>query len=447
MNNSQIMEILVDWNLWGNFDVDCIIRPNYIKRITQLVSPKKATIVKGIRRAGKSYLVYSFLLSQLNKNNRIKGKSETLIINCEDPRLFNIEAKDLLKIYDVYMEEVCIGEEPYVLIDEIQNVRRWEKAVHYLIETKKVKLIITGSSSKLLSDEYASTIGGRYIALNVLPLSFKEILIFKGIIELNEINEIGLIQDLTILKKKRQIKKSLKEFMQFGGFPEVVLEKNIQKRKLILLNYIQTIISKDLSIRYEIRNIVKLTEMIKLFLTNIATLQSINKISKTLKLSNETAMNYTKYLQNVGLLYFLSKIDFSLKKQILANKKVYCIDTGIAMQYSFNFIEKFGRYLENMVAIELIRRYGESNVYYWKDSNQHEIDFVVYKNSKVITLIQVTFDLTDDKTKNREYRSLLFANRHFNCKKLEIITWDNEFEEKFDGINIKVFAFWKWALQ
>lgn len=117
------------------------------------------------------------------------------------------------------------------------------------------------------------------------------------------------------------------------------------------------------------------------------------------------------------------------------------------MQYSFNFIEKFGRYLENMVAIELIRRYGESNVYYWKDSNQHEIDFVVYKNSKVITLIQVTFDLTDDKTKNREYRSLLFANRHFNCKKLEIITWDNEFEEKFDGINIKVFAFWKWALQ
>ena len=235
--------------------------------------------------------------------------------------------------------------------------------------------------------------------------------------------------------------------MQFGGFPEVVLEKNIQKRKLILLNYIQTIISKDLSIRYEIRNIVKLTEMIKLFLTNIATLQSINKISKTLKLSNETAMNYTKYLQNVGLLYFLSKIDFSLKKQILANKKVYCIDTGIAMQYGFNFIEKFGRYLENMVAIELIRRYGESNVYYWKDSNQHEIDFVVYKNSKVITLIQVTFDLTDDKTKNREYRSLLFANRHFNCKKLEIITWDNEFEEKFDGINIKVFAFWKWALQ
>ncbi|WP_457556953.1 ATP-binding protein [Candidatus Harpocratesius sp.] len=445
MNNLQILEILADWNFWGNFKSEPIFRKNYIKEIALILSSTKATVIKGIRRSGKSYLVYSLFVEMFQSEKKSVEVRDTLIINCEDPRLSNLESKDLLDIYQIYMEEIGFSNSPIILLDEVQNVIGWERFVRYLIDTKRVRVIITGSSSKLLSTEYASTLGGRYLDLEVFPLSFKEFLLFKGIFKEDDIDKSGPIPILKILKKKTDVKKAAKEFMQFGGFPEVVLEENRHKKKLILLNYIQTIITKDISLRFKIRNMHKLLEMLKIYLSNIATLQSINNISKTCKLSQETTQKYSEYFHSVRLLYFIPKISFSLKKQILAHKKVYCIDTGIALQYGFSFIENLGRYLENMVAIELIRRYGESNIYYWQDPQQHEIDFVVVLDKKVINLIQVAYNVIDKRTKKREIRSLVFAKKHFKCRNLSIITWNEDSEELIDDLKISIISFWKWA--
>ncbi|MHA1674249.1 MAG: ATP-binding protein [Promethearchaeota archaeon] len=446
MNNFEILEILTDWNFWGNFKAELIFRKKYIYKITLLLSLTKATVIKGIRRSGKSYLVYSLFADMFHSEKDPIVKRDTLIINCEDPRLSNLESKDLLNIYETYVEEVSVGNSPIVLLDEVQNVRGWERFVRYLIETKKIKVIITGSSSKLSSNEYATTLGGRYLDLEVFPLSYKEFLVFRGIFMENDIDESGVLPIRKILGKRSSVKKTAKEYMQFGGFPEVVLEENRQKKKSILLNYIQTIITKDISLRYEIRNTQKLTELIKIYLSNIATLQSINNLSKTTKLSPETTQKYSEYLHNVRLLYFIPKISFSLKKQILAPKKVYCIDTGIALQYGFSFMENLGRYLENMVAIELIRRYGESNIYYWHDSQQHEIDFVVILENRIDSLIQVAYDLTSKNTKKREIRSMVFAQKYFKCENLKIITWDEDSDEKIKDMKISIVPFWKWAL-
>ncbi|MHA1522343.1 MAG: ATP-binding protein [Promethearchaeota archaeon] len=446
MNNLEILEILTDWNFWGNFKVDLNFRRMYINEIALILTPTKATVIKGIRRSGKSYLVYSLFVDMFNSEKDPFKVRDTLIINCEDPRLFNLESKDLLDIYEIFIEEVSFSNSPIVLLDEVQNVRGWERFVRYLIETKKIRVIITGSSSKLLSTEYASTLGGRYLDLEVFPLSYKEFLLFKGIFKEDDFDESGAMPLLKILKKKANVKKAAKEYMQFGGFPEVVLEENRHKKKLILLNYIQTIITKDISLRFEIRNMQKLSEMLKIYLSNIATLQSINNISKTIKLSPETTQKYSEYFHSVRLLYFIPKISFSMKKQILAHKKVYCIDTGIALQYGFSFIENLGRYLENMVAIELIRRYGESNIFYWQDSQQHEVDFVVVLGDKISSLIQVAYNLTDKKTKKREIRSLIYAQKYLNCKNIQLITWNEDSEENIDDMKISIIPFWKWIL-
>ena len=215
MTESEILDILSDWNFWGNFDQELQQRPIYLLRIEQLVSRKTATIILGIRRAGKSSVV-SLLIK--NRFEAHAEKKNSCIINFEDPRFFApLSSKDLFDFYEVY-EKNLEPSNPLLVLDEVQNVKGWEKFVRFLIETKHVCVIVTGSSSKLLGKELSTVLTGRHVDIEIFPLSFKEILNFKG---------IETPSAIEITKQKLKIRRLLDEYVAWGGFPEVVLEDSI----------------------------------------------------------------------------------------------------------------------------------------------------------------------------------------------------------------------------
>ena len=229
--------VLIDWNFWGNFKI------NYIERdynIEEYISNRHALVLYGVRRAGKSWLAYGFLLKCIKKGFNPKN---TLIINFEDPRLINIDSKECLRILNEYFQ-LTNAKNPIIVLDEIQNIKGWEKFVRYLVENKRFKVIVTGSSSKLLSKEYASVLTGRHLDIEIFPLSFNEFLRFKGL-ELN--NKID------ILKNEAEIKRLLREYIKFGGFPEIVLEETELKKKKLLYQYFYDILEKESNWTLEMR--------------------------------------------------------------------------------------------------------------------------------------------------------------------------------------------------
>ncbi|HLC85885.1 ATP-binding protein [Candidatus Woesearchaeota archaeon] len=372
--------------------------------------------ILGIRRCGKS--IFSYLLAKNNK---------TGYINFDDERLIEIKNEDFDKILTAFYE--LYGDLDYIILDEIQNIKNWELFVNRLRRTKKV--ILTGSNSKLLAGELSTHLTGRYIDIELYPFSFKEFLKKK------EFNETKTYTS----KEKAEILNYLKEYLQIGGFPE-----SYKFGKAIILRIYEDIITKDILLRYKISKIEELKKLSNYLITNSSQESTYNKLSKVLNVKHvNTISKWISYLENSFLFFRIEKFDFKLKQQYIAPKKFYCIDTGIINSIGFQFSENMGRLIENKVAIELQRRKEkpQSKVYYWKDYQQNEVDFVI-KNDKIVKeLIQVTYSSNKNDIKEREIQALLKASKELNCKKLIIITWDYENEEN----RIKYIPLWKWLLQ
>jgi len=430
MEKRQIMEILTDWNFWGNYVDESILRENYLKILNELIKSKEIIVAKGVRRSGKSTLLYQFLKKKIE--NGLEGKN-TLIVNFEDPRFPLLKAEDLVKIYETYLEELQPGKEQYVVLDEVQVVRGWEKFARYLKESKKVNVFVTGSSSKVLSEEFATLLAGRHVDMEILPLSFKEFLKFK---------KFEIESGIDLIKYRHRIKAFFKEYMEFGGFPKVTLVEKPERKKL-LESYFDDIIIKDVTKRFNIRESDKLEELAKFYLTNISSLQSFNKLKNVLKLSLDSIERFSNYLSIARFLFFTSKFSFSMKEQILAVKKIYCIDVGLRNAISFRFSEDFGRLAENIVFLELFRR--GNNIFYWRDYQQKEVDFIV-NGKKLKNLIQVCWDIENEKVRNRETSSLIRAMKGFKFRNGLIITEDFEGEEKIGNKKIIYKPLWKWLL-
>lgn len=437
MEKNQILEILLDWNIWGNFKIDLKERKEYQKKIRELLEADQVLIIKGVRRSGKSALIY-LLIKDLIKEKKIK-KEDFLIVNFEDPRFpENLEAKDLMKIYETYLEKVTPSKNQIIALDEVQKVKGWEKFARYLKENKKVKVIVTGSSLKLLSEEYATVLSGRHLDLEVFPLNFKEFLEFKN---------LKTEKELDLIKNRIKIKKLFDEYLKFGGFPKIVM---IKKKQELLREYFKDIIVKDIIKRFKIREIEKIEDLAKFYLTNISNIISFNKIKNYFKLSLDTAERFSKYLQIVRMCFFLPKFSFSLKSQILSPKKVYSIDTGLANAIGFKFSENFGNSLENIVFLQFQRELQfcpRKEIYYFKTrGKEKEVDFLLKEDKKVKTLFQVCAKIENFFTKEREIKSLLEASNELKCNDLLIITWDYEAEEKIGSKKIKFIPLWKWLL-
>ena len=377
--------------------------------------------ILGIRRCGKS--IFSYLLA--------KGKKFGYI-NFDDERLAGLKSEDLNKILEAFYE--LYGDIDYIILDEVQNVDKWELFVNRLRRTKKV--ILTGSNSKMLSGELSTHLTGRYLDKTLFPFSFKEFL---------RLNEFKQGKAYTT-KEKVEIIKLLQKYLEVGGFPEA------HKFGRVMISRIyEDIITKDILLRHNISKKEEIKKLAKYLITNSSEEITYSKLRKILNIKHvSTISNWISYLVDVFLILKLERFDFKLKQQFIAPKKVYCIDSGLMNSIGFKFSENKGKVIENEVALELQRRKNDEDqpeIYYWKDHQQNEVDFLIKKEKNIEQLIQVSHISSKEEIREREINSLLKASNELKCENLAVITWDYEAEESIDKKTVRFIPLWRWLLK
>ncbi|MCD6476751.1 MAG: ATP-binding protein, partial [Candidatus Aenigmarchaeota archaeon] len=323
----------------------------------------------------------------------------------------------------------------YIVLDEVHKIEGWEKWVRIMLEKKeKVKIIITGSGSKILTPKLASVLTGRKVTYYLFPLSVKDFLKFKN-----------------INKKyftKKEINSLLREYIEFGSIPLSVLAEKPEQKKYFLQEVYDDIITKDIMLKYKLREERILRKTAYFVINSFSKYISIRKLRNSLKtimkinVSPTSLSYYLEYFEKSFLFIFLPIFSHNIKDQMQYPKKVYCIDTGIINSIIPRFSENIGRYYENVVALKLKR--DKKEIYYWK--NKGEIDFVIKEGLKVKQLIQVCYNINKE-TKKHEIKALIEASKKLRCRNLLIITEDYESEEKINKKKIKFIPLWKWLLK
>lgn len=434
MEQNQIIKILEDWNFWTKDINTGIKRPAYLERIKSLVASSQVLLITGPRRSGKSFIMRQFAQGLISGG---VDRKEILIVNFEDPRFVKRDVVLLQNIFDAYQENFAPKGKSYIFLDEIQEVNQWEKWVYTMRELDKAHIIISGSNAKLLSKELATLLTGRHLDMEVFPLSFKEFLNFNGL-EVKEDSGLGGVDE--------KIKSLLRNYLEFGGFPEVALS---DKKKEILISYFDDILEKDLIKRYKIRKLEKIKEMLRFYFTNSSCLVSFSSLGKNLELSTATTEKFSSYFQTAYSLFFLKRFSFKVKEQDRSQRKVYAVDTGLANMIGFKFSENLGKLVENIIFLHLKRQQAQNpflETYYWKDEKHKEIDFVIKEKNQVQQLIQVCWDISDISTAKREISALLLASQKLRCDNLLVLTNEIEKEEKIKGKIIKYTPLWRWLL-
>lgn len=428
MNRSEILEILTSWNFWVKKLNTGVKREKYIKKLEELSRNEFIITIVGARRSGKSTIIFQFVKHLIEKEH---DKKNSLIVNFEDDRFYELDLKLLRDIYEIYLEKICKSTKPFIFLDEIQNISGWERFVRTLHDQKEAMVFVSGSSSKLLSKELATLLTGRQLTLEVFPLQFSEFLKFRNI----EIED-----EISLIANRRKILRLLNEYMEYGGFPEVVLKES---KSEILKRYYNDIITKDIVERYKIREINKLRSIATFYLTNTSGLITFNSIRKFLNMPLITVERFSNYLEEAFLIFFVKRYHPSLKEQEKAPRKVYSVDPGLSNVLGFNVSKGHGRVMENVVFLELKNRGKE--IFYWADRGS-EVDFVIRDKQDVKKLIQVCYDIKEFDTKRRETKALLKAMNAFKLKEGLIITWDYEDEEYINGNRIIYTPLWKWLV-
>lgn len=381
-------------------------------------------IISGPRRAGKS--VFSFLL--LHDRN-------FAYINFDDEGLVKVKnTDDIVKtIFEVYPEA------KYIFFDEIQNLNGWEIFANKL-HRRGYNLILTGSNARLLSKELATNLTGRYVTVEIFTFSFAE---FLSAQKYNLKNE-----KIDTPEEKGRVLNYFETYLKDGGFPEVVIKK--MEPEVYLETLFDAVLLKDVVKRYKIRYPQKIYDLATYLISNISCEFSFTKLKSILNFrSTHTVQNYLNYLEESYLFFVLNRFSFKAKEQIKAPKKIYLIDNGFIQAKAFQFSDNFGKLMENLAFIGILKKGYRQNleVFYYKTKSGKEIDFVLKKTHEIEKLIQVCYQIDHFETKKREISALIEASKELNCDDLEIITWDKEEIEEIKGIKIKFIPLWKWLLR
>ncbi len=415
--------------------------PEIIQRELQLskylkIQPPKIIAITGFRRVGKTFLLLQ-LISELLKSY---DKEEVIYINFEDERIPQ-KTEFLSKLLPVIKN---FNKKPikYLFLDEVQDIPLWSKWLRRIYDTENIQIFITGSSSKVSSKEIPTELRGRCIEFNLFPLTFNEFLKFKN----TQIN----IEALKFSEEEKiKLENLLEEYVIFGGMPEIVLISEENKIEL-LQEYYRTVLRKDIIERFKIKNEEGLSALVKLLINS--TYFSISKMYNNLKSVNYeigkgTLQRYVSYLEDSYFFHQLLVFSPKIKHQLQTNRKIYFIDNGFINALSVKFTRNFGRLYENSVFLELERRFiKKGKIYFWKNSMDKEVDFVIKENFDTKQLIQVCYNIDDEMTEKREVSALLIANKELSCDDMIIITKNYEAEKKIKNKTIKYIPLWKWFL-
>ena len=378
----------------------------------------------GIRRTGKSYMMYQQIHNLMNDGI---SSLQIVYVNFEDERLLEIGVDDLNTILEIGIEFSGSKGKPYLFLDEIQNVDGWEKFVRRVADMK-YRINITGSNSKMLSKEIASTLGGRFMIVNVFPYSFKEYL------SANHIENIMLAQIGT--KKRADIVSQYEQYVTYGAFPELV---DIKNKRPFLNNIYQTVYLQDIITRNKITNDFAVRLILKKIAESVTKALSFNRLTNIVKsagisIGKQTVINYVGHMLDSYLIFSLQ--NYASKK---TSPKYYFMDTGLL---GLMLLDYKTAQLENLVAVELIRRYGFENVYFFE--NNIEVDFYIPSENLAI---QVSMQVLDDvDTLERETRAFVKLNQFIPDTKCLLVTNSEETKLNCDGIKIYVVPIWKWLL-
>ena len=415
---------------WKDFEIPKMVERDF--DISYLKSDKVLTIT-GPRRAGKTYLCFQMI------NELEVPRQNILYLNFEDERLHPINGDELTKLLDVY-REMYEPEEGriFLFLDEIHVIPGWERWVRRVTEGEKgVKLVITGSSSELMPTEFSTELRGRAINKTVFPFSFSEFLKAKKVDHGTETALYG--------RERPLIKKEFNEYVSLGGFPEIVSEDEETLKKEILQGYYSTIFQRDIVERYGINNVQAMKDFYKIRMDSFGSKMTFSQSKNNLKsighsVSKSTLKRYLSHANDSFLLFDLPRYTENTKNRMRYPRKVYPVDTGLVNALRFNFSEDWGRALETVVFIQLKREKRE--LFYYSD--RHECDFIVKKENRIISAIQVTESLENNR--EREIKGLMEAMERFDIDEGLILTQDEDEDIHKEGRKIKVRPLWHWLL-
>ena len=420
IDDSQILKILYEWRNY--FSKKTLTERTILDKILK-INRKEVIDIVGVRRSGKSSL-FGLIMQKMNLDD-----SQILFVNFEEPAFANdLDLSLLDKIWDVYLMKIKADRKTYIFFDEIQLIPQWEKWIRKIRDLELAHIFITGSSSKLLSAEFGTTLTGRHISFQLYPLSFKEYLTFKGL--------SATFDEKFLITHELQLRKHLLSYFDEGGFPEIILSNNSE----ILKSYFEDILYRDIIMRYQVRDVNLLRRLATYCLTNLAQPTTYNALKKVFKVSHEKISTYLSFLEESLLIYQLRIFSYSLKVQEVNPKKIFCIDNGLRNAVSFKFMKEGGKLVENVVFLELKRRKKE--IFYWQGKN--EVDFIIKESENDLIAMNVTYD---DDFKEREFKGLREFKQEFTSdftkvRKLILLTKSTERVED----DIHCIPVWKWLL-
>jgi predicted AAA+ superfamily ATPase len=395
----------------------------------------KVITIIGPRRAGKTYYLFQIIKKLLKAKTDI---TDVIYINFEDERIMPMKGEDLQHILDAYFELYEKETNPFIFLDEIQNITGWDRFVRRLND-KGFIVFITGSNSRMLGREIATSLRGRTLTYEIFPFSFKEFLLAKG---------IKPDQNIIYGKLRHRIRHLYEEYFFSGGYPEITFIGDESVKGRIFQDYFNTIFYRDLVERYRIKNTELLKQWLNTLIMNLSSLISFSKIendfkSRGIKLSRATLSYFAEYVEDTFFGFFVEMYSESVRKRQINPKKFYLIDVGMHNYLTFRFSENKGRLLENLVFLEL-RRMG-SPIFYYKTAGGHEVDFLLREKGGW-KLIQVGYDLDNIDTFSREKKALLTGLHELGVNNGTIITGYEKRVETHGQYTLNIIPAWEWLL-
>jgi predicted AAA+ superfamily ATPase len=389
---------------------------------------KKTVVLYGVRRSGKTFILFDVFK---------KFSDRSLYIDFEDERLTGFQLNDFEKLRESFLElhPDLSGKGTVFLLDEVQNVAGWEKFCRRAVERENISVFVSGSSSKMMPSEIHTELRGRSWSIEILPFSFKE---YLAAMDLN-------IKDNSLMygNGKTLLKKHFSEFIKWGGFPEAALLKTDFEKTKLIKEYMSAMYFRDLVERYNITNIHLLENLTDKLFSSFSTKFSLTAFYKQYKdkfpFSKDLLFRYYKHFLQSMLVFEVRKFAESTYKRMRNPAKVYLIDTGLCRKVTS---ADAGRSLENIIGLELKRRGYE--IFYFED--KRECDFIVKSEDGTLSPIQAAYELTEA-NEGREIDGLTDACRHLGTDKGTIFTYDEERDLTRDGISIKIMPVWKWCLE
>lgn len=402
---------------------DDLLAQSYISRHTmlntdELLNSHLIKLITGPRRVGKSTQA---LLMLRNKN--------FAYLNFDKQELLDNWNADLVMRL---LDEVYPNYD-YLLLDEVQNLLHWDVWVTELFRQGK-NMIITGSNANMLSSEMATVLTGKYLPIEMLPFSLAEFFEWhhldqKAILP-EQRNEAAVLED---------------DYLRLGGYPETVAARSLATSYLSTL--FDSIIWKDVVKRHKIRNTEDINNMALYLLTNFCNQLSANDIADALNIKSvNTTQKFMGYLHEPFLFYYLPRYNNKLKLMTNAPRKIYVVDNGFVAAKAFSTSDNLGRLLENQVFVNLLRKgYDpEKTMFYYRTRNDKEIDFVLRENNRVKQLVQVSYEMTSEKTIRRECSALKEAAQELHCNDLYVLTYTEKRTLDREGCTIHVLPAAEW---